>query len=1626
MNKNKYFTGIVFFLSLCLSNGQLLKNPDFERDFDGNWNISSTGINIVASTNQSFNRNQSCRFTGVLPNTPSTNSISQTVLARKGDKIVFRGYVNNNFSTDSGDARIQVTLDGPFNINRVFSQRLADLSPGWHPFEVSGSTIGVVDGDFESPSLFPWWTTSADFGTIQLNTNSAYAGKNALHFVASWGKSTANPEGWNWMEAFQTIELKTGDIVEGECMMNAFLSKKTTNDAWLVAGIKLEHESNSNLYAQNVLDHDTPQSELNQWKKLKLYYKNSNEAGIYKFRAMVCGKLQNWQANVLFDNISIRKSNDTTPEIFPVKATACIINKNNSSGQQIDVYFDSFKLTGASAQAVSPELVYDDLQKEAKAMGASTPFPTTDYPPLYAYGYPGNDRENVRYPARIAAFFSGYSFMELTNMRPLQVTNRIEVYRLDNKPAELAIDYIALVAKEAHLPRFSPPNILTNAPYFQIGSSNGSSAEFKQSKSFAHEFTYYIGSNTPSQFPARLSTESDGWPSVVNIVFDVPTNHWKVFTNYMFSRHTIIASVCPDAITSANKAVKVALQVESAKLGLTNLMTQELHFGRGTPEECYAHFDYPSVTYNGHNNFDLRRPWSYNALDAFGYYVAPESRGNDVIEPVEIYCYDLYSSNWVNSVYEEYIYNLCNSGSLVRELGDDDYTYRIPGVAAYDVGYKIGHKSPKLNSLGTYDYPILRSERGNGYSRYAAYGGAMGGSYRVMAQNPFSLYPEREDYARLLISYVQLIPPDPFSAIPAFCRTYSLYASKSNQLFSAVVRCDYHADPAEALTNGITSEVDVNVYMKKDMDWHSYGPLGLLGQSSMHWRESSPGEEGLGAHDINRVTVYNPNAGEWFTFRISNPSNSVRHASICSLETNSVVYLLQTERRHQAFQKYKPEIPYSAASGFIFEFKNVTSELLFQSLPKYLDVNIQRTRGETDDNVVINPVIKANIQKDDCIKIGYNYKVVNTPGVNILPTLEWVGDVLHIQVVASDQDNPLQASLFYGSGHESEWIPVSTNVDVPTNSDYQLPFLWETEHITPGYYYLKVVANRSASSGMVGFDVTSTRMEVGGYAFSNNISTDLWQPLTPKTHVNTSSNTTLALTAKGTGLLSGSLQAMDSSGVIETVELSTLGTQRLFSEVQQFNLPLSFFHKIDRSHLKSFKIVNSLSGMKVTGFRTRSVPLSISTSIQTPPALNKSGMPHYNAGDTVVNLISISNLTDHTLPISIRVIQEYASDSTWIERIENQPDKTSYNHHAGDRFEGDAESNFSLAIPGSAVMTITNRYIMPVGLPKGSGFVFRNDPGVGRHHITISSGGKVIIEEINTGLFSTDDNFDEDDNSLPDSWELKYFGSRTGTDPNADPDKDGLSNLEEYLSGLNPHMAETRFKLTIEKGNSNAVVVSHDAVPGRFYLLTASDGIGRSNLFTAVFSNQASGTMLTYTNDANLNKELYFHGVELKTPPPILVNGDFETGRKEPYSFMTDRINIDIASSPAHEGSHSIGFSGTYTNWAFNMAYQKVYLHAGVEIEYSGFIFADKFESSATNCLAGIKIENVKNPKISIEETVNPLSPKKQWTRLRLVFTPPESGDYLVGCFVAGGVANSVTSANIFFDDLALGIQAYK
>jgi subtilisin family serine protease len=120
----------------------------------------------------------------------------------------------------------------------------------------------------------------------------------------------------------------------------------------------------------------------------------------------------------------------------------------------------------------------------------------------------------------------------------------------------------------------------------------------------------------------------------------------------------------------------------------------------------------------------------------------------------------------------------------------------------------------------------------------------------------------------------------------------------------------------------------------------------------------------------------------------------------------------------------------------------------------------------------------------------------------------------------------------------------------------------------------------------------------------------------------------------------------------------------------------------------------------------------------------------------------------------------------------------------------------------------------------------------------VATGGRLNLARI----------VDSDDNGLPDWWELQYFSQLTGTDPNADPDGDGASNLAEFLAGTNPTNFDSALRLSMLPGpDTNLVTLQWPSAAGRYYrllratnLLNGFDSIVQTNLIAAPPLNSAT------------------------------------------------------------------------------------------------------------------------------------------------------------------------------------------
>ena len=83
---------------------------------------------------------------------------------------------------------------------------------------------------------------------------------------------------------------------------------------------------------------------------------------------------------------------------------------------------------------------------------------------------------------------------------------------------------------------------------------------------------------------------------------------------------------------------------------------------------------------------------------------------------------------------------------------------------------------------------------------------------------------------------------------------------------------------------------------------------------------------------------------------------------------------------------------------------------------------------------------------------------------------------------------------------------------------------------------------------------------------------------------------------------------------------------------------------------------------------------------------------------------------------------------------------------------------------------------------------------------------------------------------LPIAWLLANFGT-TNVNAGADPDHDGMSNLQEYLAGTDPNNVNSRLRITAESfttGGTNASL-TWNSVPTRFYYLQKNLNLSTTN-----------------------------------------------------------------------------------------------------------------------------------------------------------------------------------------------------
>ncbi len=115
---------------------------------------------------------------------------------------------------------------------------------------------------------------------------------------------------------------------------------------------------------------------------------------------------------------------------------------------------------------------------------------------------------------------------------------------------------------------------------------------------------------------------------------------------------------------------------------------------------------------------------------------------------------------------------------------------------------------------------------------------------------------------------------------------------------------------------------------------------------------------------------------------------------------------------------------------------------------------------------------------------------------------------------------------------------------------------------------------------------------------------------------------------------------------------------------------------------------------------------------------------------------------------------------------------------------------------------------------------------------------------------------------LPDSWQTQYFG-RTGIDPFADPDGDGLDNLGEFRAGTNPLDGDSVFEIGIAENASGGPRLEWTSVAGVVYTLHRSKSLSTGFQDLAV-NIPATPPVNTYQDTTTAGPGPYFYRVLIK------------------------------------------------------------------------------------------------------------------------------------------------------------------
>lgn len=152
--------------------------------------------------------------------------------------------------------------------------------------------------------------------------------------------------------------------------------------------------------------------------------------------------------------------------------------------------------------------------------------------------------------------------------------------------------------------------------------------------------------------------------------------------------------------------------------------------------------------------------------------------------------------------------------------------------------------------------------------------------------------------------------------------------------------------------------------------------------------------------------------------------------------------------------------------------------------------------------------------------------------------------------------------------------------------------------------------------------------------------------------------------------------------------------------------------------------------------------------------------------------------------------------------------------------------NYRLSVPLDA--GLTSAAYRPTALNPRAPFKIRVKIGsvsylpieMSRDFAALGEPGKRTLLNLTLGEDSNGD-------GLPDAWQRRVNSDLSKVAPGDDSDKDGISNLDEYLAGTYAYDPDSGFVLDIIRNEADAPLLEFTAINGRSYSLQGSTDLGQ-------------------------------------------------------------------------------------------------------------------------------------------------------------------------------------------------------